>query len=107
MKIERVNLGAIIKGLVEERGLNDAQFARMIGVQRQNVRKTIYDKQSLDTNLLCVISEVLDCNLFDYYKCNREDNKTELKATLTVEMGKEKKDKVFRFVFGENNVEIK
>ena len=107
MKIARVNLGAIIKGLVEERGLNDAQFARMIGVQRQNVRKTIYDKQSLDTNLLCVISEVLDCNLFDYYKYNREDNKTELKATLTVEMGKEKKDKVFRFVFGENNVEIK
>lgn len=107
MKIERINLGAIIKGLTEERGLKPAQFARMVGLKRQNVTKTIFDKQSLDTNLLCVISEVLDCNLFDYYKCNQEDNKTELRATLTIEMGKEKKDRTLRFVFGENNLEIK
>ncbi|WP_373827801.1 helix-turn-helix domain-containing protein [Bacteroides heparinolyticus] len=37
-----------------------------------------------------------------------KDNRTqqEVKATLSIEMGKERKDQVFRFLFGENNVEI-
>lgn len=30
----------------------------------------------------------------------------EIKATLTIEMGKEKKDQIFRFLFGDNNVGI-
>ena len=30
----------------------------------------------------------------------------EVKATLTIEMGKEKKDQVFRFLFEDNNIEI-
>ena len=84
----------------------DAYFAKEIGMQRQNVKKMVFEKQSLDTNLLCIISEVLECNLFDYFKSNTNDDRRELKATLTIEMGKEKKDKSFRFVFGDNNLEI-
>lgn len=106
MKIERINLGEMIRGLVTEKGYSDAQFAKMIGLQRQNIKKTVFDKQSLDTNLLCRISEELECNLFDYFKSNTNNDRRELKATLTIEMGKEKKDKSFRFVFGDNNIEI-
>ena len=105
MKIARVNLGEKIRQLVEERGWPQAVFAKKIGMARQNVTKQVFEKASLDTNLLCVISEVLECNLFDYFKSELAD-KRELRATLTIEMGKEKKDKTFRFVFGENNIEI-
>ncbi len=106
MKIERINLGEIIRAIVEEKGLTNAEFARQIGVQRQNIVKTVFEKASLDTNMLCTISEVLDCNLFDYFKSNRTDDKTELKATITIEMGKEKKDRTVRFVFGENDIKL-
>lgn len=106
MKIERINLGEIIRAMVEEKGLTNAEFARQIGVQRQNIVKTVFEKASLDTNMLCTISEVLDCNLFDYFKSNSTDDKTELKATITIEMGKEKKDRTVRFVFGENDIKL-
>lgn len=106
MKVTRVNIGEIVKEKVDEIGMSQAEFARRIGIQRQNVVKTVFDKASLDTNLLCSISEVLDCNLFDYFKNNEQHYKTELKATITIEMGKEKKDRSVRFIFGENDIII-
>lgn len=106
MKISRVNIGAIVREKVEEKGLSQAEFARQIGIQRQNVVKTVFDKASLDTNLLCNISEVLECNLFDYFKSNNGNDKTELRATITIEMGQEKKDRSVRFVFGENDIKL-
>jgi transcriptional regulator with XRE-family HTH domain len=106
MKIERVNLGEIVRQKVEEKGLSQAEFAKRIGIARQNVVKLVFAKASLDTNLVCRISEELGCNLFDYFKSNTANDKTELKATITIEIGKEKKDRTVRFVFGENDIEI-
>lgn len=107
MKINRISLGEIIREKVEKSGMSKAKFAEKVGIARQNIEKTVFQKQSLDTNLLCQISEVLDCNLFDYFKCNTDDdNIKELRATLTIEMGAEKQDKTLRFVFGENDIEI-
>lgn len=106
MKIERINIGQLIKEKVAEKGLSQAEFARKIGMARQNVSKLVFDKPSIDSNLLCTVSEVLDCNLFDYYKSNSLDGRTELKATITIELGKERKDRTVKFVFGDNNNEI-
>ena len=106
MKIDRVNLGELIKEKVAEKGFSQAEFARIIGMQRQNVVKTVFEKASLDTNLVCAISEALNCNLFDYFKSNETDDRTELKATITIEMGKEKRDRTVRFVFGENDIKL-
>lgn len=105
MKINRVNLGEVIRSLVNAKGLSDAAFAKLIGMQRQNVKKMVFEKHSLDTELLCTISEVLECNIFDYFKCNKSDC-TELRATLTIEMGQQKQDQTIRFVFGENSLEL-
>ena len=87
-------------------GKNGAKRRKL--TQRQNVKKMVFEKRSLDTELLCTISEVLECNIFDYFKSNTDDDtkKTELRATLSIEMGQEKQDKTIRFVFGENNIEI-
>jgi len=75
MKIERINLGEVIRKKVEEKGFSQAEFARLIGVQRQNVVKTVFEKTGIDTNMLCVISEVLECNLFDYSKVTLQTRK--------------------------------
>lgn len=112
MKINRVNVGELVKEKVLERGISIASFAKSIGIQRQNIEKTVFSKNSLDTDLLSRISEELDHNFFLYYKdeeeCNIKNyNKQEVKATLTIEMGEEKKDQIFHFIFGENDLEIK
>ena len=112
MKIERINIGELIKQNVISSNMTIAAFAKSIGIQRQNIEKTVFSKNSIDTDLLIRISEKLDCNFFRYYideeKRNIKDyTKQEVKATLTIEMGEEKKDQVFRFIFGDNNVEIK
>lgn len=112
MKINRLHIGAEIQKKVKEKGITDSQFAKSLDIARQNIKKTVFEKRSLDTELLCRISEVLECNFFDYYKaesaCNNFDYMTtrEVKAVLTVEMGTEKQDRVFHFVFGNNNIKI-
>jgi len=102
MKINRVNIGDIIRQKLDEKGLSKAAFAKSIGLHRQNVDKTVLDRPSIDTHLLCTISEVLDCNLFDYYKSNTEDDSKEIKAVVTIEMGSEKQAKTLKFSFGKN-----
>jgi|GEM_PF-5441786 len=106
MKIERVNLGESIRNKVEELGLSQAEFARRIGMARQNVTKMVFERASIDTNLLCRISEELECNFFDYFKSNPGNDKTELKATITIELGERKQDRTVHFVFGENDIKL-
>lgn len=108
MDIPKVNLGEIIKSLVEDRGLSKAEFAKSIGMARQNVDKTVFAKHGLDTDLVCRISEVLGCNLFNYFKCNENnDIPKDVKATVTIEMGAKRQEKSFHFYFGENELNIK
>ena len=105
--MNNVNLGEIVRQLVSEKGLSEAKFARMIGKQRQNVKAQVFNKKSLDTDLVCVINDALDCNLFDYfYPCNA-NHYAALKATVTIEMGEEKQDKSVTFLFGDNKLEIR
>ena len=103
MRINRLNIGEEVRKKVDENGLSKAKFAELLGIARQNIEKT---------DLLCNISEVLNCNFFNYYRpdnsCNKKDytEQKEIKATLSIEMGAEKKEQVLRFVFGDNNIEI-
>ena len=77
MKINRLNIGEEVRRKVEESGLSKAKFAELLGIARQNIEKTVFQKHSLDTDLLCNISEVLNCNFFDYYKSSGLCNKTD------------------------------
>ena len=105
--MNNVNLGEIIRQLVTEKGLSDKKFAEKIGKQRQNIKAAVFEKKSLDTDLVCRINEVLDCNLFDYYYPCNANHYASLKATVTIEMGEQQQDKSFTFLFGDNKVEIK
>ena len=110
MKTERVNIGEIIKEKAAEKGFSNAAFAKALNIQRQNIEKTVFSKRSVDTDLLLSISEVLNFDFFQYYRKEEGSNKkdySEIKGVLSLEFGKEKKDQVFRFVFGENDIEFK
>lgn len=73
-------------------------------MQRQNIDKVIFKKSSLDTQLLCTISELLEVNLFEFY-CNTDGSK-ELTATLTIELGIKTAQKSFKLLVGKNEIEI-
>ena len=109
MKIEDVNLGRIIFNLLEEKGLSKGQFADILGIKRQNINRDVFEKMSLDTSLVCRISEILDYNLFTLFTKNNQIDysKKEVKARIVIEMGAEKQEKSATFIFGENKVELK
>lgn len=113
MNIKTVNIGELIRLRVESSGLSKSKFAESLNIARQNIEKTVFSKHSIDTDLLCAISNVLGCNFFDYFKdedesCNKKDYKPQVvKATISIEMGTDKQDKQFRFIFGDNKLEIK
>lgn len=110
MEIIRVNIGEVIRQKVEEIGLSKAEFAKRLNIQRQNIEKTVFQKHSIDTDLLCNICELLDCNLFNYFipkgLCNISDYTSEAKVSFTIEAGTEKKNVVYKLRYGENKFEI-
>ena len=110
MKIEEVNLGQVILGIITEKGINKAQFADSIGIRRQNVNRDVFDRASLDTSLVARISEFLDVNLFSLFVVNNQNDyscKKEVKARIIIEVGAEKQEKSATFIFGEHKVELK
>ena len=103
MKIERINIGKIIENKVSEERISKSAFAKRIGLQRQNIDKTVFDKHSLDTDLLVTISEALGHNFFQYYKsdesCNKNNYIKEVKASITLQYGEQKKEGTLLFSF--------
>jgi plasmid maintenance system antidote protein VapI len=107
MKFERVDIGKLIKDKVIEKGISFSTFGKSIGIQRQNLEKTIFSKRSIDTEILSLISETLDFDFFQYYRrldeCNNKDytsnRLTEVKALITLQVGHEKKEEKFSFLF--------
>lgn len=106
MKIESPHLGEIIEALVKKRGLKDVEFARMLGIRKQNLRKQIYSKHGMDSDVLCKISEVLDCNIFEYLQVeganqNKAKASHDVKASISIEVGDAKLEKTFHFILEE------
>lgn len=66
-----IHIGKIIKSLIKSKQIDVTDFARKINYTRGNAYK-IFNKQSLDTNLLQKISVVLGENLFFNYITDEE-----------------------------------
>ena len=71
------------------------EFAKCIGIRKQNVERKVFAQQGLNTDLLIKISEVLDFDFFKYFQndtvCDHSQLQREIKATLTVEMEDKKR----------------
>ena len=66
-----VHIGEIIKNIVKSQQLDIGDFANKISYTRRNIYK-IFNKQSIDTELLVKISKVLGENLFFRYLTDEE-----------------------------------
>ena len=66
-------IGERIKAIFDARQMKLKDFAEEIGVARQNIYR-IFEKDSIDTDLLIKISSVLEHNFFMYFE-NGESNK--------------------------------
>jgi transcriptional regulator with XRE-family HTH domain len=64
-----VQIGAVIKQKVEEKGLTISEFADAICCSRTNVYN-LFKSRSIDTEKLAKISSVLEYDFFSEYKQN-------------------------------------
>ncbi|MBW4888738.1 helix-turn-helix domain-containing protein [Mucilaginibacter sp. HMF5004] len=61
-----MHLGSKIKEVYEAGNINLTDFAKRIGTVRQNVYR-IFERDSVDVDMLQKISDVLDFDFFQYY----------------------------------------
>lgn len=66
MNYKNINIGLVIEQKVNELGLSKSEFARKIGIPSQNVNR-IFEKSSIDTDKLIIISKALGCDFFSFY----------------------------------------
>ena len=59
-----IHIGQLIKARLEETGMKKSEFARRINRTSQNVYD-IFQRKSIDTDLLATISHILECNFFE------------------------------------------
>jgi transcriptional regulator with XRE-family HTH domain len=64
------NFGAEIKKVLKEKGMTVSEFARRINKSRENAYD-IFRRKSLDTDLLSIISQVLD---YDFLSKSKQRN---------------------------------
>jgi len=62
-------IGQKIKAVLKQRNMKLKDFAMEIGMARQNIYR-LFEKESIDTDLLLKICKVLDYNFFDYFSPN-------------------------------------
>jgi transcriptional regulator with XRE-family HTH domain len=70
--MQNVHIGKKIKARQEEQGLSVAEFARRLNRSSQSIYH-IFSSSSIDTELLCDISKVLNFNFFTYW-ITKEEN---------------------------------
>ena len=103
MKVKKPDIIENIKERLKEKEISKSSFAKMIGIQRQNVNKLVFDRNSLDTDMLIRISEALDHNFFQYFKSEDDRNKMDydipVKTRLIIEIGDEIQEKEMSYMF--------
>lgn len=81
---QKLHIGHMVKSVFDKSGLSVAEFARRIHCERTNVYK-IFNRQSVDVELLVKISEILNHNfLADVMNHHGFETKTVNKLSLNI-----------------------
>ena len=101
MEVGVVHIGHAIELKLKEKNISKAEFAKMLGMQPQNVNRLL-EKSSIDTNKLIIISSALGYNFFSDYvphekeQVNRSDSSnstsSELVGGVSLDKSKEQFD---------------
>lgn len=70
-----MHIGKLIKQRMDEQGKTVVWLARQLSYSRTNVYK-IYDKASIDTDVLLRISSILEYDFFSLYSDSLKDDKS-------------------------------
>ena len=68
-----IHIGRVIRDVLNEKDISVTEFAKKIGMVRQNTYK-VFNKKHLDTELLLKISEALSYDFFAEYSRAFEKN---------------------------------
>ncbi|MDR3236547.1 MAG: helix-turn-helix domain-containing protein [Prevotellaceae bacterium] len=66
--MDTVHIGEAIKQKMQERSMSAAALAAAVHCSRTNIY-ALFKRKSIDTELLCRISKVLDYDFLSYYTC--------------------------------------
>ena len=117
-KKEEIKIHPVVENLrkiMRDRKLTQATMAQYAQTTPSQFSKILNGNVQISIWQLSNIATELSMNIIDLFTYPQKyvdldsirlDSRQEVKATLTIEMGQEKKDQVFRFIFGDNNVKI-
>lgn len=93
----------------KEKGFTNKKLADFLGKDVQNVKRDVFQKKSLDTDLLRELCDFYDYNFFQLFLQDNQNGlqQKDLKATVIIEIGEQKAEKTFTVCVGKNKVEIK
>ncbi len=103
-----------IRTIRESKGYSQESFAEMLHLTQSAYARFERGASKTDLKIVRAIADAFGMSLIDLISYPKKyidldtlniKNQTEVKATLTIEMGKEKKEQIFRFLFGENDLE--
>lgn len=69
----KIHIGNLIRDELRRQGHTNAWLADQIGITPRTLQK-LFNKPSLDTQLLFIISQVLGCDFFSYYSIGLQSN---------------------------------
>lgn len=106
-----------IKSIRESKGYSQEEMAEKLAITQSSYARFERGATKTDLSTVQQVASVFNLSLIDlltypkkYIDPDAQSvlpmGKQEVKATLTIEMGQEKKDQVFRFIFGDNDVKI-
>lgn len=75
------HIGKKIEEVVREKRFSVSEFAKLINTNRNNIY-SIFRRESVDTELLSKIGEVLEYNFFNYLSSKNADNQKILEMTI-------------------------
>ena len=79
--MEKIEIGKKIKEKFSESNLTINEFAELLNCERTNVYR-IFERKSVDSELLCKISKILGFNFMDYYLEKEKKKNESLKFTF-------------------------
>ncbi len=110
MELTEQQILSNIIAIRNKRGYSQEYLASKIGMKQSGYGHIEKGDRRLPVSLLLQIAVALDVHVVDIiiypHNFSPGDTDGDLKATLTVELKKDKKDQVLRLVFGEHNLEI-
>lgn len=101
-----------IRKIMRDRNLTQATMAEYLGTSESQFSKILSGNVKLSIQQLENLANSLSVREIDIitypevYVSTEQSKQEPVRAVLQIELQKEKKDQILKFIFGENNVEV-